>query len=174
MRFPRNSQCPCGSGKRWKNCHGHIGGPLDKNVSAVYVDKRIKKVVMIMSNVVTNQIYRDGPLIADSFDKLARSHIEEISAVHGSIFSLICPHLIGCGYKDKEILPTCARLLASACSSIIASAELARHGYKRQCGAVLRGVVEAISVVVQISMQDGALEKFHDGKLSSTKSITFA
>ncbi|MCA3243827.1 MAG: SEC-C domain-containing protein [Alphaproteobacteria bacterium] len=26
LRIPRNAPCPCGSGRRFKHCHGHLLG----------------------------------------------------------------------------------------------------------------------------------------------------
>ncbi len=70
---------------------------------------------------------------------------------------------------------TCARLLFSAAQSYVAAIEVARKGYPREFGALMRLIVEAIATVLAIAIDGGpTLEKFHKGKLEATKCIGIA
>jgi hypothetical protein len=46
--------------------------PKKENISAVLVDKKTNTVMFVTKDMLTNQIYRDGPRIAGSFDELGR------------------------------------------------------------------------------------------------------
>lgn len=127
--------------------------------------------IFVTKDVLVNQISRDGPLIAKSFDRLTKNDIREISAVFADSMGLIFRHTI---VDSEEYKPTCARLLSSALSAYMASIEVARHGFRRPYGAVARNVIEALATVLNIAMEFDALKNFHAGRLQSTRSIAFA
>lgn len=118
-----------------------------------------------------NQLYRDGPKIAASFDKLAKQDIAEISSVIADAMSLLYRRLTP---GETDFKATCAALISSALSTFIVSIEVARHGYRRPYGSIARGIVEVLSTVLHLAMEHDALKQFHDGKLKSTKSISVA
>jgi hypothetical protein len=125
----------------------------------------------VTKDILINQIFRDGPLIAKSFDRLARKDIEDISAVIADAMAFMFRYSI---VDSKEYKPTCARLLSSALSAFMASVEVARHGFRRPYGAIARNVMEGLATVLHIAMEFDALTNFHAGKLQSTKSISVA
>ena len=59
----RNDPCPCGSGKKYKNCC--LGKPKnhDGAFSAVVVDHEKKQLVLVKDNVLLNHLKRDTPPI---------------------------------------------------------------------------------------------------------------
>lgn len=127
--------------------------------------------IFVTKDILINQISRDGPLIAKSFDRLTKDDVREISAVVADSMSLIFRHTI---ISTEEYKPTCARLLSSALSAFMASIEVARHGFRRPYGAMARNVIEALATVLNIAMEFDALTKFHSGRLQSTRSIAIA
>lgn len=165
-----NQICPCGSGRKFRYCHGK-GLPALENIATISIDRERKQRIIVTKDLLVNQLNRDGPAIARSFDALAKHDIVEISEVIARAMSLMFRHvdLVGEGYEA-----TCASLLFSASSTFTASIEVARHGYRRPYGAIARGIVETLSTVVHISTEAGALALLHEGKLKSTKSITVA
>jgi hypothetical protein len=134
------------------------------------VDRENKRTVFVTKDVLVNQLYRDGPKIAASFDKLAKEDIREISSVMGDAMSLLLRHL----GPEEGYKATCAALIFSALSTFVASIEVARHGHRRPYGSIARGIVEVLSTVIHIATEEGALAKFHEDKLQSTKSISVA
>lgn len=94
----RNAPCPCGSGKKFKHCHGkNRPYPSIENVASLRIDHERKRTVFVTKDILVNQIQRDGPVIARSFDAIAKKDIEEISAVIADAVSLIYNHIeIGC------------------------------------------------------------------------------
>jgi hypothetical protein len=122
--------------------------------------------------MLLNQIHRDGPRIARSFDQLAKNDLDACSCVLGRVSGMLVNQLRR--PYDNSFKATAARLLLNACHSYIASLEVARHGYPRQYGAVARMVVEAVATVIAIAIREGALEQFHAGTLESSKCITLA
>lgn len=172
---PRNAPCPCGSGRKFKHCHGgNTPLPDPERISRIYLDDRMKKMVVISKDMLLNQITRDGPKIAASFDNLAMPHLKEISALFSESVSILFPHYSGTDFKDESFRTTCARLLGTAGSSYIASIELARHGYRRQYGAMVRSSVETLCTVLHILQHKDGLRKFYKNELQSTKTIASA
>jgi hypothetical protein len=171
-RVKGNAPCPCGSGKKLKFCHG-LNRPFPKaeNVSSMGVDHESKQVIIVTKDILINQISRDGPLIAKSFDRLAKDHFREISAVLADSMSLIFRYTIIDSHDYKS---TCARLLSSAISAFIASVEVARHGFRRSYGAMARNIVETLATVLQIAVEPDSLDNFYAETLQSTKSIATA
>ena len=125
---------------------------------------------MVTKDFLVNQISRDGPIIAKSFDLIAGGDIRDISAVVADVMSLMLRYSI---VASEDYKPTCARLLSSALSAFMASIEVARHGFRRPYGTIARNVIEALATILHISMEYDALPEFHAG-LQSTKSITVA
>lgn len=146
--------------------------PKKENISAVIVDKDRKSVFVITRDMLSKQIYREGPRIAASFDELTRADVAECSELFSFAQARLFRHLPK--VEDNGFEATSARLLFSATNSYIAAIEVGRRGYARQHGALSRMVVETIATVLAIAVNEHALEKFHAGKLESTKCIGMA
>ncbi|WP_376743578.1 hypothetical protein [Ensifer canadensis] len=147
--------------------------PKKENITAIVVDKQLKKVMFVTKDMLTNQLYRDGPRIAASFDELARGAVRECSEVMSIAQAMLIRHLPN--IEDKGSEATCARLLFSAAHSYVAAIEAARKGYPREFGALMRLIVETIATVLAIAIDGGpTLEKFHKGKLEATKCMGIA
>jgi hypothetical protein len=168
----RNALCPCGSGKKFKFCHGaNRTLPAKENVAALLLDRENKRAVVVTKDILVNQILRDGPIIAKSFDRLTEKDIGAISSVLADAISIIFPHVV---VDTEDYKPTCARLLASATTAFMASLEVARHGFRRPYGAMARNIIESLATVLHIVVEPTALSQFNAGTLQSTKSITAA
>jgi hypothetical protein len=144
------------------------------NVSGMYRIQDTRKVAYVTKDILVNQIYRDSPSIARSFDSIARGTIEKISPIYGSIMFIMLRYLDSVERGDIGIRPTCARLFMNSFQSISASIQVARYGYRREYGNIARSFVENLAVIVHLAGDDKALEEFHNGKLQSSKSITYA
>ena len=149
-----------------------LNWPPAKNIASVRIDHENQRVVFTTNNMLINQLRRDGPIIAKSFDKVASSHLDECSAIFGKSSGLIVRHLPNLDSDDFK--PTAARLLMSACHAYLASVEIARHGYRRQYGVMARSFVETLATVIVLTIRPTALSEFHAGKLSSSKCIGWA
>src|ERR1700733_12221201 len=141
--------------------------PRHDNIASVTVDHDRKKVIFTTSDMLVKQLHRDGPRVAESFDRLTKTDIEECSAVFGQVQGLLLRHLSRLDSADFKA--TATRLLFSASNSLVASIEVARHGYPRQYGAVARVLIETLATVIVLAIKKGALEEFHAGTLDSTK-----
>jgi hypothetical protein len=167
----RNEPCPCGSGKKFKFCHGKRTLPPKENVAVRLLDNNSKKALLVTKDILVNQIHRDGPAIAKSFDRLTENDIRAISALLAEAMGIIFPHVIA---DSEAYKPTCARLLASATTAFMASLEVARHGFRRPYGAMARTILETLATVLHIVVEPAALGQFNAGTLRSTKSVTVA
>lgn len=146
--------------------------PKLEDIASVTVDARSKQLIFTTNDMLINQIHRDGPRIARSFDRLTKSEIAECSRLFGGIMGVLLRHLPR--LNDDDFQATSARLLASATNSLVASIEVARHGYPRQYGALARMVVETLATVIALAVVPKALHQFHQNELSSTKCITWS
>lgn len=158
--------------QRIKNKQTRRRMPKKENISAVIVDKDKKSVFFITRDILSKQIYREGPRIAASFDELTRDDIAECSELFSFAQARLFRHLPK--VEDNGFEATSARLLFSAANSYVAAVEVGRRGYARQHGALSRMVVETIATVLAIAVNAAALEKFHAEKLESTKCIGMA
>ncbi|MBN9436953.1 hypothetical protein [Bosea sp. (in: a-proteobacteria)] len=143
--------------------------PRRDNIATVTVDRENQKIVYTTNDMLVNQLYRDGPRVAKSFDRRTKEVVEECSAVLGQVSGLILQHLRQAEKDNFEA--TVAGLLYSATNSYVASIQVARHGYPRQYGALARMLIETISMVIVLAIRPGALVDFHAGKLDSNKCV---
>lgn len=146
--------------------------PKKEDVAAIDFDRENNRILFLKKDMLENQLYRDGPRIARSFDKIARPHIKEVSAIFAATQGMVLrhlPRLDNDGYR-----PTASRLLASAANSFIASIEVARHGYRRQFGMIGRSLIETLATTVVLKIRPNAVEDFHSGKLPSTNCVGWA
>lgn len=148
------------------------GVPSKKKIAHIEIDHDRKVQYVLTDDMLVNQLQRDGPRVARSFDRLARGRISESSKLISSVQGTLLRHLPR--IDDNGFKATSARLLSSAANSYIASLEVARHGFPRQYGALARMVVETLATVLALATKQDALEQFHAGKLKSAKCVTWA
>jgi len=145
--------------------------PPTENVASIILDSESERAVVVTKDILVNQIFRDGPTIANSFDRLTENDIRAISAVLADAMGVIFSHVV---VNSEDYKPTCARLLLSATTAFMASVEVARHGFRRPYGAMARTILETLATVLHIVVEPAALGKFNAGTLRSTKSVTVA
>ena len=90
----RNEPCPCGSGKKFKFCHGKRTLPREEDIAVILLDDESKKALLVTKDILVNQIHREGPAIAKSFDRLTENDVRAISAVLAEAMGVIFPHVI--------------------------------------------------------------------------------
>ena len=168
----KNQKCPCGSGRKFRYCHGKAKNlPDPDRVFSIDIDSQNNQIILVSKDMLINQINRDGPKIAKSFDKIISKEIGEISELFSISSSLLRRHLKP---NNSEFKPTCAGLLSSCQTTFLASIEVARHGFRLPYGTLSRQIVETVCTILDLAMEESSLSKFHDGKLQSTKSVTKA
>jgi hypothetical protein len=143
--------------------------PRGDNIASASIDQKNKRIAYTTKDMLVNQLQRDGPRIARSFDRLAKQELAACSAVFGLVQGMLLLHLQR--MEDDDFEATAARLLFSASNSLVASIEVARHGYPRQYGAVARVFIETLATVIVLATKEDALVKFHAGQLRSTDCI---
>jgi hypothetical protein len=138
------------------------------------VDEDKRLAMLFTKDILKNQLTRDTPKIAASFDRVALEKLETAGALLAEAIGIYTPQLIKYGLDDERLQPTCARLLNHATESLIASVHVARGGYRRQYGLIARSAVESLAVVLQLYGRPSFLADFHAGKLSGSKSVSYA
>jgi len=148
------------------------GIPRKDNVASITINEEKRRITFTTNDMLTKQIQRDGPLVAKSFDRLTKRQMAECSKVCGRVQGALVRHLPR--MDDDDFEATAARLLFSASNALVASIEVARHGYPRQYGPLARVMIETLATVVVLAIKKGALAEFHAGTLSSTKCVTWS
>ena len=147
--------------------------PKKENIAAILRDDEKKQVTFVTKDMLTNEIYRNGPRVTVSFDTLARETVRECSEVIAMAQSMSVKHLFKVDDKGSEA--TCARLLYSATHSYVAAIQVARKGYPKEFAALIRIIVEVLATVLAIAIEGApTLEKFQNDKLQTTKCIGIA
>lgn len=161
------------SGNEESSEHIHaINGLL--RAEALIVDQSNKRLVVVTKDILTNQLKRDTPLIAASFDDLCGTDIEELSEVLAQALSVVVAGMIlskDSGAKRKN---ACGQLLINASNSFTAATQLLRSGYVLQPGIVIRSILESISTVFHLIDRPEDFSKYVNGDLKSTKTIAAA
>lgn len=168
----KNEKCPCGSGRKFRYCHGKSKKmPSPGNILSIKIDKKSEKIIIASKDMLINQIHRDGPKIAKSFDQIIKNDINEISEIFSNSSLLISNHL---SINSDDFKSTCAGLLSSCLTTFIASIEVARHGIRVPYGTLARQIIETLCTILDLATNENSLSDFHDGKLKSTMSVTRA
>jgi hypothetical protein len=165
--------CPCGSGSEYGVCCGAYADPRLRDAAAFFADPDSGEVNFYNRHLLINQLQREAPRIAESFDQLVRQDFILISHVVAETAAIVHPELVR-SLGDEGLRPTCLRLLVSALDSFCAAVQLAGSGYRRQYGVLSRHVVETLATVLHLLSDPVALEQFEAGQLKSSKSITVA
>lgn len=169
----RNMPCLCGSGRKYRYCCGKAV-PANKDISNIFVSHEAKKIIFVSKNIVINQLKRDFPKVAASFDSAIGDDLIQVSDLVGKAYSILTPRFVQADFFDQNRAPTCARLLNTAMTTLLSCIHLARGGYRLQCMSLSRGILETVSTVINLMVEPNATEAFHAGKLQSTKSIGIA
>src|SRR5262249_46060174 len=143
-------------------------------IQATHLDEKNKVAFMFTNDMIINQLVRDSPKIAETFDALSMPNLKTMSALVSTAIGIIAPQIIKYSLEDQSLQPTCGRLLNNAIETFSASLHVARGGYRKQYGALARSVIETLAVVLQLYSDPSTLESFHKDKLDAPKAITVA
>ena len=190
MKIGRNAACPCGSRRKFKHCCIGVTRSVDAlealsrltpalpadRLYAEFVDLEDRLRIAISNDVLFNHLRRDGPRIANSFDNMCAQDLEALNKE-------VC-HLVATlaevstklprGPLRRELCATSLALLSNATQTFIAAIELTRRGYRLQPGILLRHVLESVSTVCHIVIDQNGIRKLKEGKLLSTRTIASA
>jgi SEC-C motif len=169
-----NQACPCGSGKKYKNCCLRRGVVIPNNISGVVTDRGRKRTALIGGKLLINQFKRDGPKIEASFDRLCMPDLEALSELTGQTAGILLAGL-GKATSNADTLRTqCAELTINALNAFGAAVQAVRSGYVLVPGIVMRNVVETLAVVAHLMTEPEDLAKLQAGKFSSTSALAAA
>jgi hypothetical protein len=146
--------------------------PAIENVAAAYRDQ--EKVILVTKDFMLNQLRRDAPRIAGSFDECVGGELDKISELVGKTYGILAPKIIGTSLTERDLTSTSARLLHHAGTTFFGAIHLARGGFRRQYMVLVRSVFETIAVVIRLCADPKALANFYAGSKDSTKAISAA
>lgn len=168
----RNAPCPCGSRKKFKRCHGAI--PEPNRLVGRLLDHESKLQVFFTRDMMLNQLRRDCPKIAESFDRLWGSELEKISGLMSrTLMQLYAGRRVAVAQEDNLRL-ACGQLLLNATLTYQAAVAALRDGFRLQPGILIRNLLEAVSTVLHIFTKPADLPRYLAGTLPSPSTISTA
>lgn len=176
MKVSRNSPCPCGSGKKYKRCCAERPQPgFDfKKAVGISVDPEQQLVFYVTNDLLINQLRRDAPKIAESFDRLHDADLREMSGLLGSVSFLLMVGLNKVCRKQDERRQLCAQLVFNAMNSFIGATSLLREGLYLQCSIMVRSILETLATVMHLIIRPSDLERFKKNELDLKTVISSA
>lgn len=181
MNLPsRNAPCPCGSGKRYKHCHGGPGSPdpflgVPEGVIGINRDRRTGQTRIFRDDLVLRRLHETHPQLAKSFDERFGRDIQDVSTELAIASSLVEVGTENASKaKDAEVLRRLGTVLNNAVNSVVSALEVARQGYSLQSGILLRSVLEGVAVVADIVVNEESIERYRAHRYSPVGVVTRA
>jgi hypothetical protein len=171
----RNAPCPCGSGKKFKKCHGTIAAkPLANRVVGTILDFENKNRLVMTNDMLVNQLSRDALRIALSFDHLCLEEIRPMSYLMARLSLALLAGLRKATEEKDELRETCFHLLSNASHSFTAATTLLRSGFRLQPGILVRNILETLTAVICIFSDADAWRDFKADRFKPEKEIAVA
>jgi hypothetical protein len=147
---------------------------IPEHVVAGFFDKAKERLILLKDDMVLNQLRREGPKIAESFDRAFDSELKEISAEFAKTFGLLWLGTQRTLAKKDEVRSQGCVLLLNSGQTIVGALELVRHGFRLQPGMLIRNAIEMICVALSLFTNQTAVEDYRVGTLNSPKAVTHA
>lgn len=144
--------------------------PFDR-IAGWFFDEEQRKLYIITKDTVINQLRRDGPKVAESFDQLFDGTSQDLSAEFSRVAGNVVPALVAAVRSGDALRKTCGELVGNANQTIMAALELTRLGYRLQPCILLRNAVETISMALYLFQNPGEHGKYLAGKVKSQSTI---
>ena len=127
--------------------------PPPENTAAVFFDSERQQIVFGTKDMLLNQLRRDSPKIAESFDKLCEPNLASLSEELGRTSTLCFLAFRRAQASGDEPRRVVALLLINALNSVCAAVEVLRAGYRLQPSMILRNTVETVCVVLHLAQR---------------------
>jgi len=144
--------------------------PFDR-IAGWFFDEEQRKLYIISKDTVINQLRRDGPKVAKSFDQLFDAISQDLSAEFSRVAGNVVPALVTAVRSGDALRKTCGELVGNANQTIMAALELTRLGYRLQPCILLRNAVETISMALYLFQNPEERGKYLAGKVKSQGTI---
>lgn len=141
--------------------------PID-SIAGAFFDDQIEKMVLVTNDLLTNQLIRDGPKTAESFDTMFETLLQELSSEYSRLTAEVVPITLRAARSGDKLEATCGELIGNSLITSVAALELVRLGYRLQPGALLRNALEAIAMASHLRQTPGDLGRALAGQLSSS------
>ncbi|RAL68840.1 hypothetical protein C1G86_1573 [Dehalococcoides mccartyi] len=145
--------------------------PFDE-LAGVFLDDKEKRMIFTSNRMLINQLHRDGPAVAASFDEHLWSEIEALSPEYSRITSYANFGTLKATREGNNVCLLAGQLIGNALNNIAAATELIRLGYRLQPSVLLRPAIEWISMAGYLFIYPDTLGQFKAGKIKSTDIMT--
>jgi hypothetical protein len=141
-----------------------------KRIASLTIHKGDRKLVFTTKDMLWNQLKRDGPSIAESFDRLFSEEIDSLGGLFGEVGGMLINGLD----KGDEFQKESGFVLMNSLNTYVASLHLFRLGHRLESLMFMRMIVESISVVLHLKTHPNDIKLFQKGQLKSTKCVSSA
>lgn len=143
---------------------------LFSRIATISINAKDKQIIYTTKDILWNQLKRDTPKIAESFDRLFAGDVDQMGELFGQVVGLVLEGM----RRGNRLQDVCNTVLFNTINTYFSALSLLREGHKLQPLMLIRSVVESISVVLHIIMKPDDLTTFEKGTLKSTKCVTSA
>ena len=145
--------------------------PPFNQVTGVLIDEENNRVLFFTKDLLKNHLRRDGPEIAESFDRFFGEEIDELSEELSALMSATMPGLLRAARSGDQLIWTCGQLIGNSTESVVAAIELLRVGRRLQPGVLLRTAIEGAAMAAHLFHQPASLGRFLAGKINSASAV---
>jgi len=143
---------------------------LFKRIASLTVHGDEKQIVFTTNDMLWNQLKRDAPGIAESFDNLFTDDMNALGGIYGEVAGILLHGL----KKGSDTQQECPIVLLNALNTYFGAVNLFRSGHRLESLMLMRMLVESIAVTLHLKSNPEAMKSFQAGQLKSTKCISFA
>ena len=124
--------------------------------------------------MLMNRVSHEATNVAISFDGICQEAVGHLETIYSRVAGVLYIGLENSKATGDELRQSCGTVLSNALKSLTAAFALLRSGWRLQPYLCLRNGMEAASVVLYLIQRPDELQKFKDGNLETTKTITVA
>jgi hypothetical protein len=144
------------------------------NPALVLVDVEARQRIIVSSDILINQLRREGPKIEASFDSVCAQDLRELSDLLSTSLGFIFSGLRISAREGRELEHAAGHLLMNASNTLGAATAVLRMGYVLQPGILVRSFLEAISTVLHLLQVPKDFKAYQEHTLPSPRTIAAA
>ena len=182
-KIGRNEKCPCGSGRKYKHCHGGLSEAIPEGFAVVapippqrvldaFLDEQQKNVVVVSNDFLLVSLQRDSPKISEDFDRQFEAELRLFNEEFCKVMNILIHELhLDTVIATPELRSALVFLLTNAAQTFVAALDLLRHGHRLQPGILIRGLIEQLTTICHLIQKPEDLQALKSHKLGSADTI---
>lgn len=138
--------------------------PPFHKIAGAFINEEGNQAIFISNELLVNQLRKEGPKIAETFDQLFDSELRELSAEFSDLSAYVVPSILRSARSGDRLEWLCGQLIGNALHTCVAATELVRLGYRLQPGMLLRTAMELAAFAAYLFLNPKELGRCLAGK----------